>query len=89
MSSTSGPGGPGGAWIDEGDLDDEPHEAFDDGAPGGGRRRRARRRRWPWILLLIIVNLIILGSFYDVALRDFGLLVGSLALNRLAQTKQG
>ena len=33
----------------------------------------------------IIVNLMILGSFYDVALRDFGLLVGALALNRLAR----
>ncbi|SNY36968.1 DoxX family membrane protein [Paractinoplanes atraurantiacus] len=32
----------------------------------------------------IIVNLLILGSYYDVALRDFGLLVGALALNRLA-----
>lgn len=32
----------------------------------------------------IIVNLLLLGSFYDVALRDFGLLVGALALNRLA-----
>jgi hypothetical protein len=32
----------------------------------------------------IIVNLLILGSFYDVALRDFGLLAGALALNRLA-----
>ena len=40
-------------------------------------------------LLGIIVNLVILGSFYDVALRDFGLLVGALALNRLSQTKQG
>jgi hypothetical protein len=37
-------------------------------------------------LLGIIVNLLILGSFYDVALRDFGLLVGALALNRLATT---
>jgi hypothetical protein len=35
-------------------------------------------------LLGIIVNLLVLGSFYDVALRDFGLLVGALALNRLA-----
>ncbi|WP_457962942.1 hypothetical protein M1E17_15835 [Arthrobacter sp. D1-29] len=35
-------------------------------------------------LLGIIVNLLILGSFYDVALRDFGLLVGALALNRLS-----
>ena len=40
-------------------------------------------------LLGIIVNLVILGSFYDVALRDFGLLVGALALNRLSPTKQG
>ncbi len=32
----------------------------------------------------IIVNLLILGNYYDVALRDFGLLVGALALNRLA-----
>jgi uncharacterized membrane protein HdeD (DUF308 family) len=35
-------------------------------------------------LLGIIINLLILGSFYDVALRDFGLLVGALALNRMA-----
>lgn len=35
-------------------------------------------------LLGIIINLLILGSFFDVALRDFGLLVGALALNRLA-----
>lgn len=35
-------------------------------------------------LLGIIVNLLVLGSFYDVALRDFGLLVGVLALNRLS-----
>lgn len=35
-------------------------------------------------LLGIIVNLLILGNFYDVALRDFGLLVGALALNRLS-----
>jgi uncharacterized membrane protein YphA (DoxX/SURF4 family) len=35
-------------------------------------------------LLGIIINLLVLGSFFDVALRDFGLLVGALALNRLA-----
>jgi uncharacterized membrane protein YphA (DoxX/SURF4 family) len=35
-------------------------------------------------LLGIIVNLLVLGAYYDVALRDFGLLVGALALNRLA-----
>lgn len=38
-------------------------------------------------LLGIIINLLILGSFYDVALRDFGLLVGALALNRLATAR--
>ena len=33
----------------------------------------------------IIGNLLILGSYLDVALRDFGLLLGALALARLAQ----
>src|SRR4051812_5752450 len=37
----------------------------------------------------IIVNLLILGDFYDVALRDFGLLVGALALWRLAGRTPG
>src|SRR4051812_39535501 len=32
----------------------------------------------------IIVNLLLLGDFYDVALRDFGLLLGALTLSRLA-----
>jgi hypothetical protein len=32
----------------------------------------------------IIVNLLLIGGFYDVALRDFGLLVAALALARLA-----
>ena len=32
----------------------------------------------------IILNLLLLGSFFDVALRDFGLLLGALALGRLA-----
>lgn len=32
----------------------------------------------------IIVNLVSTGEFYDVALRDFGLLVGALALAALA-----
>lgn len=32
----------------------------------------------------IIVNLVTMGEFHDVALRDFGLLVGALALWRLA-----
>jgi uncharacterized membrane protein len=37
----------------------------------------------------IIVNLLLLGSFFDVALRDFGLLVAALALNRLSQPTAG
>jgi hypothetical protein len=32
----------------------------------------------------IIVNLLLLGDYYDVALRDFGLLLGALTLARLA-----
>ena len=32
----------------------------------------------------IIGNLLLLGDRYDVALRDFGLLLGALALARLA-----
>jgi uncharacterized membrane protein YphA (DoxX/SURF4 family) len=34
----------------------------------------------------IIVNLLTYSGYYDIALRDFGLLVGALALARLAQT---
>lgn len=33
----------------------------------------------------IIINLLLLGSFFDVGLRDFGLLVAALALNRLSR----
>jgi uncharacterized protein (DUF697 family) len=32
----------------------------------------------------IIINLLLIGDYYDVALRDFGLLVGALALAQLA-----
>jgi hypothetical protein len=32
----------------------------------------------------IIVNLLVYSGYYDVALRDFGLLIGALALARLA-----
>jgi uncharacterized membrane protein YphA (DoxX/SURF4 family) len=32
----------------------------------------------------IILNLLLIGDYYDVALRDFGLLVAALALARLA-----
>lgn len=37
----------------------------------------------------IIVNLLVLGSFYDVALRDFGLFLAALALARLAAAFAG
>jgi hypothetical protein len=36
-------------------------------------------------LVGIILNLFILGSFFDVALRDFGLFLGALALGRLSE----
>ncbi len=36
-------------------------------------------------LLAIIANLLILGGFYDIALRDIGLFCGALALGRLHQ----
>jgi len=32
----------------------------------------------------IIINLLVLADHYDVALRDFGLLIGALSLARLA-----
>ena len=35
-------------------------------------------------LLGIIVNLLLIPGFYDIALRDFGLLIGALSLARLA-----
>ncbi len=37
----------------------------------------------------IIVNLLLQADFYDIALRDFGLLVGALALARLATAFPG
>ena len=36
---------------------------------------------WLWA---IILNLLVAGDYFDIALRDFGLLVGALALARLA-----
>jgi hypothetical protein len=49
----------------------------------------ALRPRWGGLLVTawlagIIVNLLLLGRYYDVALRDVGLLAGALALSRLA-----
>jgi hypothetical protein len=34
----------------------------------------------------IILNLLLLGHFYDIALRDFGLCLGALALGRLSES---
>jgi hypothetical protein len=36
-------------------------------------------------LLGIIIDLLILPGYFDIALRDFGLLLGALALGRLSQ----
>jgi hypothetical protein len=36
-------------------------------------------------LLGIIVNLLLTGTYFDIALRDLGLALGALALGRLAQ----
>jgi hypothetical protein len=33
----------------------------------------------------IIINLLMSGRYFDIALRDFGLMLGALALGRLAQ----
>jgi hypothetical protein len=35
-------------------------------------------------LLGITINLLVLSGYYDIALRDFGLLLGALALGRIA-----
>ena len=37
----------------------------------------------------IIVNLLTIPDYYDIALRDFGLLLGAVALARLAQRYRG
>ena len=52
----------------------------------------ALRPRWGGLvvaawLLGIIVNLVTGPGYYDIALRDFGLLVGALALSRLAAAR--
>src|SRR5437588_12729353 len=36
-------------------------------------------------LLGIVINLLIIPGFFDIALRDFGLALGALALGRLSQ----
>ena len=39
-------------------------------------------------LLGIIANLFLLGGYYDIALRDFGLAIGAFALSRLAKAHE-
>jgi hypothetical protein len=41
---------------------------------------------WLWV---IIVNLLVVGDYYDIALRDFGLSLGALALAKLAEAFPG
>jgi uncharacterized membrane protein YphA (DoxX/SURF4 family) len=38
-------------------------------------------------LLLIILNLLTIPGYYDIALRDLGLMLGALALGRLSQNR--
>jgi hypothetical protein len=49
-------------------------------------------RVFSWILMVwlggIILNLLMLGQFYDVALRDFGLMMAAFALWRLSLIKE-
>lgn len=48
-----------------------------------------RPRIFSWVVAawlgVIIVTLIIAGGFWDIALRDFGLLLGAVALGQLAR----
>ena len=49
--------------------------------------------RWGALLVAgwlggIILNLLLVGGYGDVAMRDFGLLAGALALNRLATAQR-
>ena len=48
-----------------------------------------RREVWSYVvaawLFVIIVNLLLIPGYYDVALRDFGLMLGALALARLSR----
>jgi hypothetical protein len=51
------------------------------------RRRDQAALRWirrPAWLGLIVVNLLSYSGFYDIALRDFGLMLAALTLARLA-----
>ena len=53
--------------------------------PAGGDRPRVGAYVVAGWLVAIIVNLLMSGRYFDIALRDFGLMLGALALGRLAQ----
>ena len=66
-----------------------PDESRVRASPDGRRAvRYGKPRIGAWIVAVwlwgIIINLFLIPGFYDIALRDFGLLVGALALARLA-----
>jgi hypothetical protein len=48
-----------------------------------------RPKIFAWVvaawLAVIIITLVIAGGFWDIALRDFGLLLGAVALGQLAR----
>jgi len=48
-----------------------------------------RPKLFAWVvaawLAIIIITLVIAGGFWDIALRDFGLLLGAVALGQLAR----
>ena len=66
------------------------HRGRDRGRRGGPRRSPARYAAYVVALWLagIIVNLLTYPGFFDVALRDVGLLLGALALGQLARAYQ-
>jgi hypothetical protein len=53
-------------------------------APGGSARPRYGAYVVAGWLAGIIINLLTYSGFYDIALRDFGLMLGALTLARLA-----
>jgi hypothetical protein len=76
--------GHGVPWAHESMRLDIAHGHVALACPSGaiaGARRRYLVAAW---LAGIIVNLLLLADHYDVALRDFGLLLAALALARLA-----
>ena len=40
-------------------------------------------------LLLIIINLLLTGKYFDIALRDFGLMIAAVSLSKLSHIYAG